>query len=345
MKLPIAISLLALLLAPPTEAEPMPLWKAATYSGSERLTLFSLLKTKPAGFRPYAKKLMLRDGIYHEEGSAPQAVFSTLRIRPLLGYDRNLNSGIPVDEFVLGDFLFRTDEKDRAKAGITVGGKVSGAKHYSVAPGHVVKFAGMASYEISPEHNLSKSALYGSACLNSHVKSYTWIDSCAGARATKRENSGVEEAFFSVGGSKVVGSSIGHHEVNWSIKRTSRSEFSKSYLNFGIRSAVEDLGAINANLTVGQRVDGFNTVLYGLTMSFHRPIFERDTSFFAGYYKLGGGTHFGLPREDENYTVKVASQLHENISVGLGYVWNESDIDMYKSENVILDLNFTSWKF
>ncbi|MBO9428563.1 hypothetical protein [Sulfitobacter sp. R18_1] len=291
------------------------------------------------------KSLMERDGIFHKKGGGFQKVNSYVGIRPLVGYDTNINSGIPAEEFVLGDFTFRTNEEDQAKEGFTVGALVMGSVHYSVAPAHVLKLSAHASVEYAPEHDLSKFAVAGSSCLSSHVKSYTWLDSCAGFRVAEKENASVEEPFLSFGGSQAFATDLGHHEAVWNAKRTFRSDYSKNYFDLGLRSAIPDVGALYTGITWGEEVDGFHTTLGGASVALTRPIMDRKTTISASYVKSGGGTHFGLPRSDDGYTVKVRSQVHENLAVSLGYTWNNSNIDMYNDESVIFGVDLQSWRF
>lgn len=326
-------------------ADALPAWKAASLSGSERLGFYTLIKSKPKGYKPVLKGIMVRDGLFHKKGHGLQKVYSFMGARPLLGYDTNLNSGIPVDEFMLGDFTFRTDEEDRAKAGFTVGALIIGARHYSIAPAHVLKFSGNASYEYAPEHDLSKFAVNGSTCVSSHVAAYTWLDSCAGFRVADKENARIEETFFSFGGSQAFGTSLGHHEAIWNLKRAFRSDFTKNYVSLGLRSAIPDVGALYTGITWGEKVDGAHTTLRGATASLTRPIMDRQTTLSVSYVKSGGGIHFGTPRGDESYVVKVSSQVHKNVSISVGYSWTESNIDMYNSESAIFGVDFKSWKF
>ncbi len=326
-------------------ADQLPVWKSAMLSGSPRLSFFSILATKPKGHGTYLKSLMLHDGLLHKKGQGPQKVASYFAIKPLIGYDTNINSGIPTDEFKLGDFTFRTDEEDQAKAGITIGGVVMGSLHYSIAPAYVLKFSGNASYEYAFEHKLSKHSYGASTCLASHVASYTWIDSCAGLRVADKKNAHVEELYASLGGSQVFASGIGHHEANWAVKRAFREDYPKTYVNLGLNSVLEDVGAIYTGITWGQQVDGVHTSLWNAYASLTRPIFGRKTTIAIGYGKSGGGTHFGSPREDEQYTIKVSSQVHENVALSAGYSWSDSDIEMYDDNSVLFGVDLKTWKF
>ncbi|MGY9038612.1 MAG: hypothetical protein ACKVLA_12420, partial [Rhodobacterales bacterium] len=53
-------------------ADPLPVWKSAMISGSQRLSFFSLLKAKPPGHETYLKRLMRYDGLMHRPGRGPQ---------------------------------------------------------------------------------------------------------------------------------------------------------------------------------------------------------------------------------------------------------------------------------
>tara|TARA_R100000322_G_scaffold167961_2_gene136747 strand:+ start:3960 stop:4256 length:297 start_codon:yes stop_codon:yes gene_type:complete len=98
-------------------------------------------------------------------------------------------------------------------------------------------------------------------------------------------------------------------------------------------------------LTLGEKVSGKHSALYGLSLSYTKLVWGRRTTFGASYLLSGGGTHFGLNREDEDYSVQVSSQVHKNLTVSLGYSWTESDIAMYDSESVVFDVNFKAWEF
>jgi hypothetical protein len=326
-------------------ADPLPVWKSAMISGSQRLSFFSLLKTKPRGYQLYMKRLMRNDGLLHRPGQGPQKLLSYAGLKPLIGYDTNINNGLPGEEFNIGKFTFRTDEEDRAKAGMTVGAMATGGLLYSVAPGHVLKFAAYGSYEYAPEHGLSKHAYGASACLGSHVAAYTWIDSCAGVRVAEKENASVEEVYASLGGSQAFATRFGHHEAKWAVKRSFRDDYNKTYVNAGVLSALADVGAIYAGVSWGEEIDGKHTSRWGASASITRSIMKRKTTFSISYGNSGGGYHFGTEREDDQYAVNVKSHVHKNVALSVGYSWSNSNIDFYDDNSVLFGVDIRSIQF
>lgn len=326
-------------------ADPLPVWKSAMISGSQRLSFFSMLKTKPPGHEAYLKRLMRYDGLMHRPGQGPQKLLSYVGLKPLIGYDSNINNGLPGDEFNIGKFTFRTDEEDQAKAGMTVGARAAGTLLYSVAPAHVLKFSAYGSYEFAPEHSLSKHAVGASACLGSHVASYTWIDSCAGVRVAEKKNASVEEVYASLGGSQAFATGWGHHEAKWAFKRSFRDDYPKSYINLGLLSAVPDVGALYTGVNWGEEIAGKHTSRWGATASITRPVFKRKTTLSISYGNFGGGSHFGEPREDNQYNVNLKSQVHKNVAVSIGYSWNNSNVAFYDENSVLFGVDIKSISF
>ncbi len=313
-------------------------------SGSEKLAFYSLVKTRPKGAERYLISFMKRDGLAHRKGESPRKLAAEFTIKPLLAYDSNLNNGLPGSEFAIGDLNFVVDEESVAKKGITLGIAASGYSLYSIAPKQTVTFKIAASYEYAPEHDLDKTGINASTCLQSHVARWTWINSCGGYRYLKK-TSETEEKYASIRGTQMFSSALGHHEASIAFERGFREDYTKSRATFSLLSAVKGVGAVHTGIRWGEHIEQRHTTLSGATIALTRPVFGKTTSISFDYYRAGGGTHFGQPRTDHTYTLMVRRPINEHIIASVGYQVNDSNIDFYGEHQILLGLDLKAWRF
>lgn len=319
-------------------------WQSAFLSGSQRLAFYSTMQDRPQGADNFLKSFLRLSGFAHRTSEGPKKLALKASLQPLVGYDTNLNNGIPGSEFEIGGLRLEVKEEAVAKSGFTVGASAGLRSAFSIAPRQVVKLTATVSYEFAPEHDLEKFALTGQACLQSHVARWTWMDSCLGYRMLDKSTR-IEEPYFSIGGSQMFSSALGDHELKFHAERAFRIDYAKTTARFGVLSAIEGIGAVYAGVNWGERISGRHTSLRGLTASFTRPVFGETTNFILSYQQSGGGTHFGLPRTDETYKIAVKRPVSEYLSVTLGYRVNASNVDLYDQGEAILGLDLKSWRF
>lgn len=74
-------------------------------------------------------------------------------------------------------------------------------------------------------------------------------------------------------------------------------------------------------------------------------MFKRKTTLSISYGNFGGGSHFGEPREDNQYNVNLKSQVHKNVAVSIGYSWNNSNVAFYDENSVLFGVDIKSISF
>ncbi|MFN3661394.1 hypothetical protein [Yoonia sp.] len=160
-------------------------WQSALYSGSSRLTLFSILKEKPDGSLAFAQELLRRNGLDAEAQRSIQQISFGTSVSPVLEWDTNINGGTSGDSFFLGNFEFIVDEGSRALAGVMVGLSSSATTAYSLGSGHTLDLGLRASYRYSPEYELSKSSRQAHACGTYFLDSWAWLETCGRLQYTQ----------------------------------------------------------------------------------------------------------------------------------------------------------------
>ncbi|MCV6825137.1 MULTISPECIES: hypothetical protein [Halocynthiibacter] len=320
------------------------IWPLSMISGSEKLAYYSLVKARPKGSEQYLENFMKLDGLAHRKGEPPKKLMTEYTIGPLVGYDNNLNNGIPKSKFSVGDLLFVVDQDSVAKKGITLGVAASAYSRFSIAPKQIATFKVAASYEYAPEHNLDKITINANTCWQAHIARWTWINSCGGYRHLRKKYE-TGEKFLSTRGSQMFSSAIGHHEASIALERGFREDYSKSKVAFSLLSAVRGVGVIRTGIRWGEHIHQRHTTLNAATFAFTRPIYGKTTSVLLNYSRAGGSSHFGQPRTDDTYTIMLRRPVNERIIASFGYQVTNSNIDLYQDNQILFAINLKSWRF
>lgn len=332
------------LLTAPAQARELTNWQAAMLSGSGKLGFYALMQTRPKGSDRYLTNFMRRDGLAHKTGTAPQLLHADFAISPLLGYDNNLNNGIPGSEFSLGEMNLVVNPDSVAKKGVTFGLAVAGSRRYSLAPRQVLTFKGAARYEYAPKHDLDKSGITASSCLQSHVAKWSWLQACGGYRYFKKSTV-LQQKYLSLGGTQMFASGLGYYQVDLSFERAKSETYIKSKAALGLLSAIPAFGALYTGLHWGEEVPGHHTSVQGASISLTRPIWGKTTTLSLSYNKAAGGSHFGQPRSDRAYTMMIKRPVSNYLVVRLGYQINRSNIDLYQGNQALFGIDLKPWRF
>ena len=332
------------LLTAPAQARELTNWQAAMLSGSGKLGFYGLMQTRPKGSDPYLIDFMRRDGLAHKTGAELQLLRTEFAISPLLGYDNNLNNGIPGTEFSLGGMDLVVDPDSVAKKGVTFGLAATGSRRYSLASGHVMTFRLAARYEYAPEHDLDKSGIAASSCLQSHVAKWSWLQVCGGYRYFKKSTV-LQQKYLSLGGTQMFASWLGYHQADFSFEHTKNESYIKSNAALGLLSAIPAFGALYTGLSWGEEIPHHHTSVKGASISLTRPVWDKTTTFSLNYNEAGGGSHFGLPRSDRSYTVMIRRPVSNHFVVSLGYQINRSNVDLYQGNQAIFGIDLKPWRF
>ncbi|MGH1423987.1 MAG: hypothetical protein ACRBBU_04620 [Pseudooceanicola sp.] len=310
-------------------------WQSAVYSGSDRLLAFSVLNhSRPAGAEAFLQGVAVRDGQAHQPGQWPQMVSGSFSLAPIVGYDPNLNSGVHAKTIGIGgDVMFTVDEDSRAKAGFTIGAKLTSRHAWSVAKGQVLTFDSELAYSFAPQHGLDTKTAYAKICLDSHVAGWTWLSSCAGGAYVEKTTE-VREAFLETSATQIFTSGRADHLVRVSLRQTYRSEYEKTTVSLKSVNAIPRLGSLGFEVSYGENVPGHNTTRYGVSAWLSRPIAGRVTSLSAAWSQTGGGSFFGTKQRDNNYSISIGRQLTDQFSASIGYAWTNSSVSAFDTGSV-----------
>lgn len=346
MRLAVAVSLtLALLAAGPSRAQSLGSeWAAALHARSDRLLLYTILKERPAGALPVARRLLHRTGLAHT-GSGVRRLSFGARVAPILEWDDNINGGTPGSAFQLGPFEFTVDEESRAKSGLVVGASFGASADFALGHQNLLKLGASAAYRYAPAHEMAKSHIAGSACGSFYQGSWTWIETCAFASVQETELSRVHDRTLSLAGVKVFSSPIGSHEARAAVLYSFRDDYEKPTLDLDLVTAHPGLGAISLGLDLSRRIAGENTTIWGASLALARPILGESGSVAVSYHRQGGALFFGDPREDDVYRLSVTRKVSDRLSASLGVTDRRSTIDLYDQTSVFFGLSFDGWRF
>lgn len=283
--------------------------------GSEKIAIYSLSDPSlPIPVRVEGGRLSLAQG--YDPGKTPSLVASGFRWIPVVSYDSDINGGSSKGSFSLSGFEFIIPEDQRQKSGIILGAEFNSYARSSLGYQTIIDISSTAYFAWSPKHSIGKYNVGISACGTRQLERNYYLSGCVAS--TYSEN------YLSRG--SVNSSRIGFINIFDSIGYTHEFDL------FFSKSKVSDLKDRNS---YGQaRVEATNTSLsssggyfgYGaiigekienekvMTKSF--SIFSRIDDykiFYGGRYSVfEGGKWFGLPIEEEEYSVYLQVPLRRN---------------------------------
>lgn len=317
-------------------------WQSSLYSGSSRLTLFSIIKEKPEGSLGFAQELLRRNGLNAEAQSGFQLISFSTSVSPVLEWDGNINGGTPGESFFLGNFEFTVDEDGRAVAGVLAGLSGGATAHYSLGLGHTLDFGLRASYRYSPKYDLSKTTSQAHACGSYFLDNWAWLETCGRLQYSENDLSSVTDRIAEIGGIKIFSSGLGSHEARAGLDVQFREDYAKSLLRLNLTTIRSGIGAVGLGLSVGGKIEGRNTLLYSATARLSRPILGQRGSLAFAWSRLGGSEFFGDAREDDLVSLHLTRTISEKFSGTIGFTRRDSSIGLYDEQSFFIGLNYVS---
>lgn len=318
-------------------------WQAALDSGAPRLMLFALQVEKPAGADAFVARLQYGQAMQQAKAAPPVMLSYRADLRPIVAYDGNINAGLPGDTIYLGGYPFTIAAEDRAKAGMVFGAEASLTARFAIAPGNTLDLTAYGAQSHSFDYGLDILNAGVSACGAQYWGHTTWTELCLGDSFSQRDNAPERERFASIGISKVFASRLGFHEARASLQTSRRAQYDKASLNLHLITARAGLGALNLRLDFGERVNRYNTRLFGATVALTRPIAGVHITVFAGYAREGGGALLATPREDDIFSLGFNRKIAKHAEVTLRLSQHQSTIPAYDSLAVDLDLTLVDF--
>ncbi|MDB6452591.1 hypothetical protein [Falsirhodobacter sp. 20TX0035] len=328
-------------------AASMPEWRGAILSSSQRLMLFSLLKTRPAGSLSTQKLIANRLGLFHRPGDGFVFGKPRLTLGPILEYDENVNGGVPGDSIVIDQQSFAVNKDTRAKAAFVIGAHTSATLSMAYDEGSTLDLRFSAALRHAPAVDVTRTAVRMSACANEYLSHWNWLVLCGGYKYDDaRDTNDTEEGRFgSVGLRRVFASSFGSHEATATLTKDVLSDYDKLSVSASMLSAIQGVGALSLSATWGERVAGENTVTRSVSASLVRPILGQSSRVSLGFYESGGENFFGIERRDRTVSFSISREVREGLWIGIGARNRDSTADVYDENEMTIDASFTGWRF
>jgi hypothetical protein len=324
----------------------LPQWGAALSSGSPRLALYSLVTRRPPGALQTVHALANGQGLtFPASGGTPRRIGGGVSAFPVLGFDRNINGGIPSDTIIIIGLPFTINPDAQAKAGVVAGAGLGANISYAVARGTVLTASAQASRVWSPEHHLGRSDASASLCAGRFIEGWTFIDLCGGALYQTRDLSATNERSLSLRVSKLYSLGASDQELGLRLTRADRRTYRKATYDLDWRGAFDGVGTVSLRLGFGEEEIGFQSLRDQAEIGLTRPVLGKPTTLTAGVVRENGSSLFGIPREDRTVTLALRRPLSDRISARIGLTRTRSTISAFDDQGVTLDFDFGGFRF
>lgn len=329
----------------------IPVLKSSALSGSERLALYSftehLKDEKSVAALNVVNARMRRLAFPVFETGEPQTgvIFKLGRLSPIIAYDDNINGGNRSAEFDVGGFTFSGDPRFVAKEGFVFGGELGGTLRYAYGRGRYLDLSGGLSAVYSPKHDISKYAAGVSACSRNHVQEWTFLDFCARANKLFTDIDTSTSYSLSTSGTQLFTLAGFDHEATVGVKKSFFDEYDQLSASVELATSLGKPGSISVGLEVGETVEGENSLENRISLGYRTEFLNRPLSATLSRTTFGGGSFFGMSREDETYGLSLRTNVTSQISVGFSARSNDSTIDFYSFDSISLDIGVTGITF
>jgi len=336
-----AIAAIGLFAAGPAYSDGVPaILDALRLSGSENMVGFALShEALPASLHQARYAMLARSGFHGEPGEVTD---SWTRFRPILTYDGNINGGSVGDSIVISGLRFNVVEDAVAKSGLLIGVGVDSGADIHLGDMTALHVSADAWAAWSPQHDIAKSGLELSACVEHQVSAATRLRGCADAYHLEYDLGKTQRFGVETGISHAFGTVSAFHEVDISL-RNERDlgglVEDQQIVSARYTSARDNGWALTAGGSLGTQTDGIS-MQERVFLSGARVIAGQPTRVVLGAQNNRGGQFLGESRSEKIYSVAVVRQLRDNLSVKVTAARTEARHDFFDQNSVGLDVNF-----
>lgn len=321
----------------------MPRWALAGAFGTPRLYLKSLLVDRPRGaegaVRRVAASIALGPDV--EPG---QPTFS-YGLRPLLVYDANINGGLPFDTIDLGPFRFTVDEDTRARQGWTIGARAQAGLDLPVAEGLLMSAFVQLGRRHAPNFGTNITDRSIGACLRHTNDSWSYLDACLSKGDIDNERSKVTSLSRAVTFGQLFDTPQATHEVSLTLMQQTSQGVDQKRLRVASRSMIRDLGAIDAGVSFGEKVDGTLRQTFAADLGYGIILLRRPTRLSVGYAEDTGGTLFGQDRTEQSWSARLSRNVVRNVTAYVSYKDTRSSIPEFSGESWGFGLEYSGFRW
>lgn len=294
-------------------------------TGSRTLVAFAYSNPRlPQEARDARDQMLFDMGIL---GRRFQITDSWINFAPILTYDRNINGGNTGRYVKVGQLNFEIVPDDRAKPGVLVGASMNSGLRQHIAPRTALELDLSARFAWSPQHEIAKTSVYASACVN-HALSYaTFINGCLDASQNVYDRGKSTRVGGSAGVTRSFVTESAFHQVGFNLEQNRYLNGDNDNYNQAIAALTYKVapgGAIAffGGLQAGEKIKGRNSMRERVYAGVTKRIFERPVTFNLSATNARGGDVLGPSRELRNertYSASLSAPVHQKLSVSVSY--------------------------
>ncbi len=326
---------------PPRPAPAGPSVEAALLAPTERLRLFALGRVAERTGDPALAALLARDLSLQGFGGEGEAAVAERRLSlaPVLGWDSNLNGGLPNGDLELPGLTLVATPQSRARGGLAGGGRLDGALRVRVAEGAFLHAEGEIEAVHAPREGIGRVTAFGSACARAHLGGWRFADLCRSETAIERDLGRTRAAETSLAGAMLFEAAGGVNEIGLTL---ARRELSDGVQPAAVASLarVAGRGAGRIAATLGAPVDDALAQRWRLAGELRAAAYGRPFALGLSVEEASGERLFGMDRRDRTRGVSLSLPVPGGASLLVGVAVTDSTVDLFDETRFGLSLRF-----
>lgn len=311
--------------------------------GSSTLVTFAYSNPYlPAEARQVRNEILTDMGIL---GRKFQITSSWIRFAPILTYDRNINGGSTGSVVKIGGLDFYIDPEERALSGALAGVSMNSGLRTHIAPRTALELDLSSRFAWSPQHEIAKTSVYGSACVK-HALSYaTYVNGCVDAQHSGYHLGNTARLGASAGISRAFVAKSALHEAGFNIEQNRHlnggdDKYNQSIASVSYKVAPGGPLALFAGAQFGTNVSGRNTMREQFYAGATRKIFDRPITFSISAQNNRGGFHLGEKRKEQTWSASISGPVNEKLSASVSYSKTLARQDFYDDDALGFNADF-----
>jgi hypothetical protein len=251
-----------------------------------------------------------------------------LSVAPVLGWDSNLNGGLPNGQLQLPGLTLVATPESRAKSGLAGGGRLDAGLRLGLADGAYIDADGELEAVWSPQHEIHRATAFGSVCARSHLGGWRFGDLCWSGAAIDRDLGRTVTSELSLGGAALFESPHGVHEAGLALARRDLEDGVQPTVTAHVATA-SGPAAGRLAFTFGAPVEDALAQRWRLAADLRAAPFGRPVILRAAVEAADGERLFGMERRDGTVGAALTVPLWGGAAVEVGLARTDSTVDLF----------------
>jgi hypothetical protein len=318
-------------------------WPSAALSGSDRLLAHALLRDRPRGGIGAAAGALRRAGVLDPRGGRLERVSGRVSVAPAIGWDDNVNGGVPGATLGLGPFVLTVDEDSRARSGLTVGLDAAAEGGWAAGGATLLTMQAGVSWRHAPAHDIGWQAGLLRGCASRMIVAWRWIEGCAAV-------SGIDRELSSTAARRLELRHVALRDGRWTSRETAVGlwlEDRDGSVQPGVSGrihAASDAGLVEAFVLAGTQPEGRSAVVAAGGVGLTRTVWGEASRVAIGFAVERGPAVFGTDREDRVATLDLARPVADGVVARIGLTRRSSSVDLFDEDlGLSFALQFRGW--